>query len=445
MTKITLKEEDKNAAKLFELRSEELRDILGQVPKWVVRYGTVIIFGVIAILIICAALLKYPDVINSRIILTTERPPAELTSNISARIGQFLVSDNETVKAHQVLLVFESAADYMDVLKLKGILGTTYSIDTILQNNFSEDLTLGEIQESYAGFLKKLQEYKSFISLNYYNRKINSIKSELDKYSSYNNRLNEQEEVLRKEYQLAEKQYNRDSMLFINQVLSRSQLENSETDKLKKLFDWKQTRTNLASTQIEVSKLHQDILEMELKLEESSHVNAQDLREAFEKLNGQISLWEKRNLIESPFEGQVSFTKFWSENQRVQEGEIVMTVIPKDQGKIIGKIEISANGIGKVSEGHRVLIRFDNYPYLEFGAVYGKITAISLVPNKEQYSAEVKLDSTRLITNYNRILDFRQNMPGTAEIITENRTLLGRIFAPIKSAIRKQSGYKSAN
>jgi len=442
MTKITIKPEDKNAAKTIELRSEELRDILGQVPKWVVRFGTIIILASFTILIICAAMLKYPDVINSRIILTTEQPPAEITANISARIGKFMVSDNEQVHKGQVLLVFESAAHFNDVLKLKVLLGKNFSIDTVLRNNFLEDLTLGEVQETYAGFLKKIQEYKSFINLDYYNRKIGSIKLELDKYNNFTSRLNEQEEVLRKEYQLAEKQYSRDSILYENQVLSRSQLENSETDKLKKLFDWKQTRTNLASTQIEVSKLHQDILEMELKLEESSHINSQDLREAYEKLNGQIDLWEKKNVIESPFEGQVSFTKFWSENQRVGEGEVVMTVIPKDQGKILGKIELSANGVGKVAEGHRVLIRFDNYPYLEYGAVYGTITSISLVPNKEQYSAEVKLDSSRLVTNYNRVLNFRQNMPGTAEIITENRTLLERIFAPLKSAIRNQSGYK---
>jgi multidrug resistance efflux pump len=441
MTRISIKSEDKNAAKSIELRSEELRDILGQVPRWVVRFGTIIIFTSLTILFICAALLKYPDVISSRIILTTENPPAELTANISARIGKFLVSDNQQVKKGQILLVFESAANYADVLKLKSLLGASFSLDTILSNSYIEDLTLGEVQETYAGFLKKIQEYKSFVNLDYYNRKIGSLKLELEKYNNYTGRLNDQEEVLRKEYLLAGKQYTRDSMLFENQVLSRSQLENSETDKLKKLFDWKQTMTNLASTQIEVSKLHQDILEMELKLEENSHINSQDLREVYEKLNGQIDLWAKKDVIESPFDGQVSFTKFWSENQRVSEGEIVMTVIPKDQGKILGKIEVSANGVGKVSKGHRVLIRFDNYPYLEYGAVFGTITSVSLVPNKELYSAEVKLDSTRLVTNYNRILDFSQNMPGTAEIITENRTLLGRIFAPLKAAIRKQSGY----
>jgi len=139
MTKITIKPEDKNAAKTIELRSEELRDILGQVPKWVVRFGTIIILASFTILIICAAMLKYPDVINSRIILTTEQPPAEITANISARIGKFMVSDNEQVHKGQVLLVFESAAHFNDVLKLKVLLGKNFSIDTVLRNNFLEE------------------------------------------------------------------------------------------------------------------------------------------------------------------------------------------------------------------------------------------------------------------------------------------------------------------
>jgi hypothetical protein len=41
------------------------------------------------------------------------------------------------------------------------------------------------------------------------------------------------------------------------------------------------------------------------------------------------------------------------------------------------------------------------------------------------------------------ILDFQQNMPGSAEIITEERSLLRRMLNPFKSAIKKQKAYKN--
>jgi len=43
-----------------------------------------------------------------------------------------------------------------------------------------------------------------------------------------------------------------------------------------------------------------------------------------------------------------------------------------------------------------------------------------------------------LITNYNIALAFQQNMPGVAEIITDQRSLLIRIIDPFRSAILRQ-------
>jgi HlyD family secretion protein len=168
----------------------------------------------------------------------------------------------------------------------------------------------------------------------------------------------------------------------------------------------------------------------------------QSLREAHEKLKGQIDIWENQYTLRSPFKGKVSFTKIWSENQHIEKSEVVMTVIPEMQGEIIGKIELSARGAGKIREGHKVIIQFDNYPFMEFGTVEGSIRSISLVPIDENYSAEIKLDSSLLITNYNRRLEFQQNMPGMAEIVTDERSLLDRIIDPFKSAFKKQQSFQ---
>ena len=145
---------------------------------------------------------------------------------------------------------------------------------------------------------------------------------------------------------------------------------------------------------------------------------------------------ELKYILKAPTDGIITFTKIWSENQFVRENETVFTVIPEQPGEIIGKIDLPIKGSGKVKEGQEVNIKFDNYPYLEYGLVKGKIKTISLVPEEDHYFVEVDLING-LVTFYGKELEFNQEMPGDAEIITEKLSLLSRIMNPIKYLIEK--------
>jgi hypothetical protein len=91
----------------------------------------------------------------------------------------------------------------------------------------------------------------------------------------------------------------------------------------------------------------------------------------------------------------------------------------------------------KVKSGQQVYIRPDNYPYQEFGMLAGTVQSISLVPRNDSYAIEVQLPRG-LRTNFDRPLDFRQEMQGSAEIITEELRLLERIFYQIRRILKNQ-------
>jgi hypothetical protein len=59
-----------------------------------------------------------------------------------------------------------------------------------------------------------------------------------------------------------------------------------------------------------------------------------------------------------------------------------------------------------------------------------------MVPEQEYYLVTVELPQ-ELKTNYGKILPFSQQMNGTAEIITENISVLGRLFSPLRSVFKK--------
>ena len=83
---------------------------------------------------------------------------------------------------------------------------------------------------------------------------------------------------------------------------------------------------------------------------------------------------------------------FWSENQTINSGDFVFTIIPKNHSSYICKLQAPVLNSGKVKIGQDVNIKLSSYPDNEFGILTGKIKDISLVPNIEGlYLIDVEL------------------------------------------------------
>jgi hypothetical protein len=114
---------------------------------------------------------------------------------------------------------------------------------------------------------------------------------------------------------------------------------------------------------------------------------------------------------------------------------------PNECTKITGKTILPAKGSGKVKKGQKINVKFDNYPYMEFGMVRIEIKNDSLLPvtindNQKAYMLQIIFPDT-LITSYGKELTFTYEMIGTAEIITEDLRLLDKFLNPIKAVIKK--------
>ncbi|MGM0408037.1 MAG: HlyD family efflux transporter periplasmic adaptor subunit, partial [Bacteroidota bacterium] len=160
--------------------------------------------------------------------------------------------------------------------------------------------------------------------------------------------------------------------------------------------------------------------------------------ESFKNLQAAIDSWKYQYILVSPTDGKVTFNQFWNENQSVKSGETVMTIIPENEGEIIGKLQLTYQGAGKVKVGQQANIQFANYPYMEFGMVKGVVKSISLAPDNNFYTAELELPQG-LTTFYGMELDFKQQMVGKAEIITEDIRLLERIVRPLRYILKKNT------
>lgn len=424
----------------IELRSEEIEDILGKVPGWVTRNGIVMLFAVVAILLLGAWLFKVPDVKKAAVYVTSIQPPADIEARTDGKVEKLLVSDNEEVDAGQVLAVIENPADFEDVQNLRLQLRKLFlPADTLPEVNLpvNGNADLGPIQPVYAAFYKNYRDYREFLQLDYHQRKIELLQEEYEKYLAYSENLDVRAATLREEYELYRNQFQRDSILFRQGVVSESDFENTKSEMLSRRANWQEMLSLKAENDIQSAGIREQILEMELRQQEQVTSFSTLLEENLNKLVAAIATWEKQYLIIAPIKGQVTFNRIWSENQNVKAGEKVVTIVPEKGGTLIGKIQLPMQGAGEVDEGDQVNIKFDSYPYLEYGMVRGTVGNVSKVPQDNFYTVEVMLPDG-LTTFYGIEIGFNQNMVGEAEILTDKMRLLQRIFNPVRSAVSRQ-------
>ncbi len=431
---------DERSSGKIELQKNEIEDMLGRVPRWITRNGMILFLFLLSLLIFGSWVFKYPDIKRARILVTSINPAADIQARTSGKITGLYVNDNDMVAAGEVLAMIENPASYEDILKLKS--GVLF-IDSIPIEELKGDLPelrnaqLGSVQTDYSIFLKAYRDYIEFRRLDYHQRRITLLRSELDRQREFSKSLSERARIAEEEYNLAQRQANRDADLFIESVVSQSDMEKSHSEMLGKRNKWQEIVSLIAENNISVGRIEEQIVDLQMKQreEQSGYINI--LEEALNNLNASVASWEQTYLLVAPVSGAVTFTRFWSVNQNVEAGEKVLTIVPAESGSMLGKISLPTEGAGKVKPGHQVNIRFDNYPYLQYGMVKGYVSNISKVPDDDFYMVEVELPSG-LHTYYNIDIPFSQNMQGQAEILTDKMRILERVLNPIRSAISKQ-------
>jgi multidrug efflux pump subunit AcrA (membrane-fusion protein) len=423
----------------IELRSDEFQEIVQQSPRWMIRSGIMLIFGILVLLLAGSYFFRYPDVINANIVVLSENPPAYLAARTTARIDSLMADDQQLVSENQIIAILENTANFEDAIKLKELLlrlePFMLTFDTLSTTAPDFGLRLGDIQPDYSSFVRLYNDYFSFLRLKLHPKKIKSLKQQFAMNRIYYDRLLAQKQDMEGDLHIVNNQFKRDSLLQVKGVLSDLDLEKSKGLLLQKKFNTNGARTKLAETQSAIIKLEQDVVDAEMEFADQKKKAQNLLVEAMNVLKSRLAFWEQTFIISSPIAGKVSFGNYYNKNQQVKKDEIVFAVIPENQSLIVGRISLPLKGAGKVAIGQKVNIRFDNFPYMEYGFLRGTVKNISLMPNNENYVVEVQLPQD-MKTNYNIPLKFSQEMKGSAEIITEDLRLIQRFFNPIKSMLK---------
>jgi len=428
----------------IELRSDEVQEILGSVPRWIIRWGIAVILLIIVILLVGSYYYKYPDLIKSRITIFSENPPVSIVARASGKIDTIFISDKQHVEEGDVLGIIENPANYTDVLKLIGELNSHRMLfdnsESIEKITLNETYSLGEFQSFYSSLIAQLKEYNTYLHFNPSIQRIKTVEKQIADYNIYYKTLEDQIVILNEDLGLNKMQFKRDSLLHEKLVISDIELEKSKAALLKQKYLYQSALSNRANIIITINQLSQQILELEVSTAETGKKLIANLKESYDNLVNNLKRWEQTYVLKTPVAGIVTFNSIWTENQNVSTGNIVFSVVSVASRKVIGKALIPVSGAGKIEIGQRVNIKLDNFPFMEFGLLEGRVERISMVPvtigDGSFYTAEIRLPSG-LVTNYRKELPGNQEMVGTSEIITKDRRLIERLIQPLVSLFRE--------
>lgn len=422
-----------------DIRSEDVQEILSAVPNWMILWGNLLILLLIIMLLGISWFVKYPDVIITQALVTTTQPPQKEYAKSSGLLTHILINDNDIVKKNQPLAIIENTAIYEDVYQLKAITDTI--IITNKSFNFPLDnlpiLFLGDIESQFALFENSYMQYKLNNELQPFSNEASANRYSLSQLNSRLQSLISQRAINKTEMEFKQKDLERHKTLFEKGIISEQDFDNKQLEIAQAARNYKNFETSISQTREAINNAQKNSKGTEINRTKEEMVLLKNVIQSFNQLKNSIKDWEDRYVLKSNIDGKVSFLNFWSTNQTVNHGDLVFTIIPTKNAAFVAKLKSPAQNSGKIKKGQTVNIKLESYPETEFGTLQGTISSISLTPNQEgQFLINVDLPSI-LITSYNKTIPFRQEMSGTAEIITDDLRLIDRFFYQFKNALNR--------
>ncbi|HEU4452705.1 MAG TPA: HlyD family efflux transporter periplasmic adaptor subunit [Longimicrobium sp.] len=420
----------------IELQGEGLSEIVTLVPGRLARTGIWVICGVFAILLALASIVRYPEMVRGTAIVTTPEPPVRVAAALGGAIDRLMVADNQRVRAGQVLAALKSSAVYDDVAALDQALARARPGDAL---PVPSGAALGDVQQPYTEYADARAHFLAFTSDPFHAPRMEALRARAVGEERLLVSMQARLSLLEEEAALAERDARRGRELAQRGFLSAQEAERAEAAHLAKRQALAAGRDGAAGQALRSSDLASQILDQEQR----HRAEEVRLRLAMEKalagVRESVRLWQVRYLLRAPREGRVSFFRTLAEGQYASPGEALLAVVPGG-GRPTATVLVSSAGVGRVRAGQTVLLRFDGYSDQQFGMVEGRVAGVSLVPDQgspaegeagARHRVTVSLPRG-LRTSQGRLLELRQEMSGSADVVTQDVTVLQRLFEQLR-------------
>src|SRR6185503_15900337 len=364
--------------------SDEVQDIITKVPPWLLRWGITLFFGILSLIVLLSALIRYPDIVDATLKIDSPNSPKPVVAKIPGKLVALLVKENETVTAGQPLAYLESTANHEKVL---GLLGNLKGLQLqVLQNksvntslfNEADNIQFGKLQTAYQQFYQEYLAYKSSVNDGFFIQKRGYLEKDLNFLSAQQKQLNAEKTIEQKDFDIESDEYAMHKKLADQKVETPAELRQEESKLLAKKSPLVQTESALITNNNSYAAKQSDILQLDNQLQEEKAKFLQ----ALNSLISNAEDWKSKYVLTASQSGRVAFAGIVQENQVLAPNQEVFYVNPGNE-QFFGEMTIPQNSMGKVKEGQEVLVKLKSYPFEEYGMIRGRINYIAEVPYKD--------------------------------------------------------------
>ncbi len=421
----------------LEIRSEEVQEIIGRPPHWLVRGGIGMLFGVLILIFTAASFIRYPEVIKSELTFVAINAPKIIESKINGKVTKLFKENKSKVIEGEVLGWMESTADHKSVETLEREADSLYKwakskrFDKIRSSQISSIQNLGELQSNVQAFNQIYWEYLLVIPGGYYPQRKTMLEEELNYTGKLLSKLQVQKEIQEADFEITKQEFDAQKQLADKNLIAKLELLKAERELANKRLPLQQTESAIINNRMAQIAKAKEIMELDKKMAEQISIFSQSLYE----LKSAIEEWRFKYVLTASVSGTVTYSGIVQEQQIYRVGDGIFYIQPKNTD-FLGEMKISQASFGKIEEGQLVLVRFSGFPYHEFGSVTGTIEYFSEFPVDDSlFFAKVSFPEG-LKTNYGKMLPSVNGMKGQAEIITQDMRLLKRVYNNLTKEIR---------
>lgn len=416
----------------IELRSDEVEEIISLVPNWMIRWGNTLILLLVVAGIFMTWLIKYPDVITGEATITTKKESIQLVSQSSGSIS-YLLPEGTSVKKGELIASIQSnlTSNSQQILKSlisdlkKSIRGSdTFHFPT-------SNIRFGELHERYSELKKVYVDYQFFLRDDSKDFEIQNIREQIRNHQALHSVTQMQVSVAKELLKNATDKHASAKRLFDEGAISKKTWFDEQESFAQSKNRLAETKNAQVQSTIVLTNLKKDLHELETEKKRKENQLVNELHLIISNIENQLENWSSKYEIFAPYTGELAYLENLTIGEYVNVEQNLLAVIPTNRD-FIGRLKVPKEGVGKLEVGQTVRVSLDSYPSTEYGLIEGRVTSVAMLPNENFYRIEFELNKG-MISTYGKHLNYKPNLSGKAEVITQELRLIQRIFNNFKN------------
>ena len=415
-----------------------VHDLLDRPPGWLLRSGIGMLFLFAVTALGIAAFIRYPERLEAPCVLQTEVPPLPLRLGTAAFVDILYIGDAQMVHAGQRLAAIRFAGSHTDVDTLAA--WVTTAREAARGDEFpplpTVPLEVGPLQGAYNQVIATYTAHAEYNAHNGVRETMKRQRREIGSTQKLAAGMRREQLDYRESLSLSRARVRRDSLLEIEGLVSRQELEQSRQTAVGTRRQRQGVLSATVQHEVRINQLKREMAELERQhLLELNRLTGEARRALFQ-LDAELNALLPQLYLTSPRTGRLSWRDGIGTHTLFDPTVPLGYVLPAGSSEtILVRGTLPAAAAGKAEIGQRLFVALDGYPEREYGQLTGRITHLAPLaePNSEgAYGIAIRGElEGGLRTTYRRDLPFTQNTPGTLRVVTAERSLLSRLFTPI--------------